>query len=168
MTVVSAFTPYWPILAAKASASSRRLGTGGVLVDKSWRQCTKIAPGICPAAYTASPRGCAAVGGTKRASIMRRVASCRWSTNHSILTKIWRSRRRGIRIPCNERASAGDGGEQAQERGPPGILATFPYFRVGYAGQRADIVVACGQVSSDRSCAPQPPLPSVCRGISHE
>ena len=41
------------------------------------------------------------------------------------------------------------GGEQAQGRGPPGILTTLPYFRVRYAGQRADIVVACGQVSSD-------------------
>ena len=53
------------------------------------------------------------------------------------------------------------GGEQAQGRGPPGILATFPYFLVGYAGQRADIVVACGQVSSDRSRDPQQPPPSL-------
>src|SRR5262249_16116183 len=102
MTVVSASTPNCPIWAAKASASSRRLGTGGVLIDKSWRQCTKTPPGICPAAYKGAPRGFAAVGGTKRASIIRRLASCTCSTNHYTLTKIWRSGRRGIRTPCKE------------------------------------------------------------------
>jgi hypothetical protein len=53
-----------------------------------WRQCTKMAPGICPVAYKASPRGCASVGDTIRASIIRRLASCRCAANQSTLTKI--------------------------------------------------------------------------------
>src|SRR4029453_33524 len=116
-------------------ASSRRLGTGGVLVDKSWRQCTKMAPGICPAAYKASPRGCAAVGGTKRASIMRRLASCTCAANQSTLTKIWRSGRRGIKTPSKERGSAGDGGEST-DRGEalPVSWRRFPAVYPGMQG----------------------------------
>ena len=46
LTQVSASTPSWPILAAKASGPSTKFGTGLVFTDKSRRQWTNVAPGI--------------------------------------------------------------------------------------------------------------------------
>jgi len=149
-TVVTASTPHCPMAEAKASASRRRLGTGGVLVDRSWRQCTKMAPGICPVAYKASPRGCASVGDTIRASIMRRLASCRWAANQSTLTKIWRSGRRGISIPSKERASAGEREERGQERGALPLPTALPCVLPEYARQRREMYHILYRVNSGR------------------